>query len=67
VLVSPQASGMTAQRSRRLTLDLVVTAPDSISGRICDATGRVTEFVGWLGLAGAIEALSTPPRLAARA
>jgi hypothetical protein len=67
--VSPQAFGMTAQRlgcTRRLILDLVVTAPDSISGRLCDATGRVTEFVGWLGLAGALEALSAEPQLAAR-
>jgi hypothetical protein len=52
---------MTSQRTR-LTLELVVTAPDSISGRLSDAAGRGTEFVGWLGLAGAIEALSSGPR-----
>ncbi len=67
--VSTQAFGMTAQRlgcTRRLIVDLVVTAPDSISGRVCDATGRATEFVGWLGLAGALEALSAETPLATR-
>jgi hypothetical protein len=56
---------MTPRRTR-LTLELVVTTPDSISGRLSDASGRGTEFVGWLGLAGAIEALSSAPRSKAR-
>lgn len=57
---------MTPQRSRRLTLDLVVVGPDSITGRVSDASGRATDFVGWLGLAGAIEALSSGRRPAVR-
>jgi hypothetical protein len=57
---------MTPQRSRRLTLDLVVTGPDSITGRLSDASGKGTDFVGWLGLACAIEALSSDQRPAGR-
>jgi hypothetical protein len=60
---------MTAHRlagTRHLTLDLEVTAPDSISGRLCDTTGHVAEFVGWLGLAGALEALTAEPQPAGR-
>jgi hypothetical protein len=57
---------MTPHLSRRLTLDLVVTGPDSITGRLSDPSGKSTDFVGWLGLAGAIEALSTEQRRAVR-
>ncbi len=44
---------------RTLTLELDVVDQDSIIGRLSDATGRSTEFIGWLGLASAIEALAT--------
>ncbi len=55
---------MTAPQPRTLTLELVYRAPDCISGRVSDATGAGTHFVGWLGLAGAIEthALAGPVR-----
>jgi hypothetical protein len=53
---------MTRDGTRTLTLELVVSGPNSITGRVSDGTGKDsggTEFVGWLGLAGAIEAVAT--------
>jgi hypothetical protein len=48
---------MTSTR-RTLTLELEVSDADHVAGRLDDGHGHSTEFVGWLGLAGAIEALS---------
>jgi hypothetical protein len=48
-------------RSRHtLTLELEVDTGDGVAGRLSDAQGRGTDFVGWLGLASAIEAFSAP-------
>ena len=48
----------------RLVLDIDCT-DDSVSGRITDDRGRDVPFVGWLGLAGALEIVTTDPREAA--
>ena len=45
----------------RLTLELESGA-DPIAGRIRDASGTAREFVGWLGLAEALERLFGPAR-----
>jgi hypothetical protein len=48
-----------------LTLELEVDTGDGVAGRLSDADGRGTDFVGWLGLASAIEAFSAPDPLPA--
>jgi hypothetical protein len=49
---------MTRRVHRRLILEFDLTDADSIAGRLSDPSGRATDFVGWLGLASAIESLS---------
>lgn len=49
---------MTDRSRRTLTLELEMPDDDHVAGRLADGHGNSTEFVGWLGLAGAIEALS---------
>ena len=46
--------------TRTATLELQLLAGDAVAGRLTDGTGRGADFVGWLGLAGAIEALTAP-------
>ena len=49
----------TGAAQQRFTLELDLEDTDSIAGRLIDQTGRATDFVGWLGLASAIECLAT--------
>ena len=44
--------------TRAYTLHLEITDADRICGRLSDLSGRGSEFLGWLGLASAIEALT---------
>jgi hypothetical protein len=45
----------------QLTLE-IERATDPISGRVLDEAGGAREFVGWIGLASALEeALGEPP------
>jgi hypothetical protein len=48
----------TTKPSRQVLLELFDADP--IAGRLTDRRGHATEFVGWLGLAGAIETLTRP-------
>jgi hypothetical protein len=41
-----------------LTLELESTDVDSLAGRLRDQDGHAADFVGWLGLAAAIECLT---------
>jgi hypothetical protein len=46
---------MTAQESIRISLELDAAA-EPITGRVCDPSGGVRAFYGWLGLFAALEA-----------
>lgn len=49
-----------------LTLELELDGAedaDAIAGRLSDSAGHGTDFVGWLGLASAIETLAGSPAL----
>jgi hypothetical protein len=50
---------------RRLILELDEAPAESIAGSLIDESGRASTFVGWLGLAGALQA-TTEPGTAAR-
>jgi hypothetical protein len=55
---------MTTLRRHQATLEMELIDGDPIAGRLTDRDGHAIEFIGWLGLARAIEALAeaTPPR-----
>lgn len=55
------AAAMRIPSRHTLTLELEVDADDDVTGRLVDADGHGADFVGWLGLASAIERLSAPP------
>jgi hypothetical protein len=48
--------GAVAPRTAVIRLELHL-ADDSLTGRASDGTGAAREFVGWLGLVAAIDAL----------
>jgi hypothetical protein len=53
---------VTTTSRRTLTLELEDEHADSIVGRLSNEAGEAIEFVGWLGLAGALdEALEGAP------
>jgi hypothetical protein len=60
---------MTSTLRQRATFDLELLGSDPIAGRLTDPDGNTSEFLGWLGLARAIEALAEaiPPRAALNA
>jgi hypothetical protein len=43
-----------------LILELDTAPAQSIAGSLIDESGRATTFVGWLGLAGALQATTGP-------
>ena len=49
---------MTTQLRQSATLEMELLDGDPITGRLTDRAGHATDFVGWLGLAGAIESLA---------
>ena len=49
-------AGMASNPYPTLILELERADADSIAGRISTTNGSAIDFVGWLGLAGAIEA-----------
>ena len=53
---------MTTQLRQSATLEMELVDGDPIAGRLTDRTGHATDFVGWLGLAGAIEYLAGADR-----
>lgn len=57
----PKLETMIHARRQAVTLELSFDGSDVITGRMVDSVGRCTDFVGWLGLAGAIELLSEEP------
>ena len=46
---------MTDDARRELKLELDHTDGDSIAGRVSNESGDANEFIGWIGLAGALE------------
>jgi hypothetical protein len=45
---------------RRLILELDEAPAESIAGSLIDESGRASTFVGWLGLAAALQATTEP-------
>jgi hypothetical protein len=48
-------AGMARQPHPTLILELEEREVDSIAGRVLNSAGKAIDFIGWLGLAGAIE------------
>lgn len=49
---------MTVRQPKTVVIRLELqSADDSVSGRASDPSGQVREFVGWMGLVAAIDAL----------